>query len=183
MLRLSDSKVNLEFPSGQPLVSSPVFFYPNGQWMRGHILSSRVVFTSRTNMVQNRMTSFNEGKQHKVVCNGVHSDLTKIINICIWVRSRNCGCLVTWFCYQLIAKPGNKTATFSWPDPYIVEPLCRDWKNLSKTKFCLNDVLVWSLSLGYLHEGWETTSHLSNSLWPSEAISYGDIAVSQHWLC
>ena len=35
----------------------------------------------------------------------------------IWVRSRNCGCLVTWFCYQLIAKPGNKTATVSWPDP------------------------------------------------------------------
>ena len=34
-----------------------------------------------------------------------------------WVRSRNCGCLVTWFCYQLIAKPGNKTATVSWPDP------------------------------------------------------------------
>ena len=38
---------------------------------------------------------------------------------CIWVRSRNCGCLVTWFCYQLIAKPGNKTATVSWPDPYV----------------------------------------------------------------
>ena len=36
----------------------------------------------------------------------------------IWVRSRNCGCLVTWFCYQLIAKPGNKTATVSWPYPY-----------------------------------------------------------------
>ena len=36
----------------------------------------------------------------------------------IWVRSRRCGCLVTWFCYQLIAKPGNKTATVSWPDPY-----------------------------------------------------------------
>ena len=31
----------------------------------------------------------------------------------------NCGCLVTWFCYQLIAKPGNKTATVPWPDPYI----------------------------------------------------------------
>ena len=30
-----------------------------------------------------------------------------------WVRSRNCGCLVTWFCYQLIAKPGNKTAAVS----------------------------------------------------------------------
>ena len=35
----------------------------------------------------------------------------------IRVRSRNCGCLVTWFCYQLIAKPGNKTATVSWRDP------------------------------------------------------------------
>ena len=42
----------------------------------------------------------------------------------IWVRSRNCGCLVTWFCYQLIAKPGNKTATVSWPDPYIIGHLC-----------------------------------------------------------
>ena len=40
----------------------------------------------------------------------------------IWVRSRNCGCLVTWFCYQLIAKPGNKTATVLWPDPYYFEP-------------------------------------------------------------
>ena len=39
---------------------------------------------------------------------------------CIWVRSRrNCGCLATWFCYQLIAKPGNKTAAVSWPDPYL----------------------------------------------------------------
>ena len=36
----------------------------------------------------------------------------------IWVRSRNCDSLVTWFCYQLIAKTGNKTATVSWPDPY-----------------------------------------------------------------
>ena len=30
---------------------------------------------------------------------------------------RNCSSLVTWFCYQLIAKPGNKTATVPWPDP------------------------------------------------------------------
>ena len=40
--------------------------------------------------------------------------------IYIWVRSRNCGCLVTCFCYQLIAKPGNKTAAVSWPDPYDI---------------------------------------------------------------
>ena len=42
----------------------------------------------------------------------------------IWVRSRNCGCLVTWFCYQLIAKPGNKTAAVSWPDPYHQSSTC-----------------------------------------------------------
>ena len=37
----------------------------------------------------------------------------------IWVRSRNCGCLVTWFCYQLIAKPGNKTAAALWPGTHF----------------------------------------------------------------
>ena len=36
----------------------------------------------------------------------------------IWVRTPSCGCLATWFCYQLIAKPGNKTATILRPDPY-----------------------------------------------------------------
>ena len=44
----------------------------------------------------------------------------------IWVNSRNCGCLVTWFCYQLIAKPGNKTAAVPWPDPYASEK----WVNI-----------------------------------------------------
>ena len=39
--------------------------------------------------------------------------------IAINLRTWRCGCLVTWFCYQLIAKPGNKTATLSWPHPYV----------------------------------------------------------------
>ena len=34
---------------------------------------------------------------------------------------KNCGCLVTWFCNQLIAKPGNKTATPSLPHPNDVK--------------------------------------------------------------
>ena len=38
----------------------------------------------------------------------------------IWVRSRRCDCLVTWFCYHLIAKTGNKTVAPSWPDPYAL---------------------------------------------------------------
>ena len=45
---------------------------------------------------------------------------SRLICSYIWVRSGNCSCLVTWFCYQLIAKPGNKTATVSWPDPYDI---------------------------------------------------------------
>ena len=32
------------------------------------------------------------------------------------VRSRKRGCLVTWFCYQMITKPGNKTVASSWPE-------------------------------------------------------------------
>ena len=71
----------------------------------------------------------------------------------IWVRSRNCDCLVTWFCYQLIVKPGNKAlwlwfcyqlivkpgkkaATVPWPDPYIFEHVFkRDSFDIHYNKF------------------------------------------------
>ena len=54
------------------------------------------------------------------------------------VRSRNCGCLVTWFCYQLIAKPGNKTAAVSWPDPYVqMIRIPQDWNT---TVWCLRKI-------------------------------------------
>ena len=55
---------------------------------------------------------------HNIVCS---VDMTWYIYIYIymWVRSWRCGCLVTWFCYHLIAEPGNKTAAPSWPDIYI----------------------------------------------------------------
>ena len=36
------------------------------------------------------------------------------------VKPWRCGCLATWFCYQLIAKPGNKTATPLWVDPLLL---------------------------------------------------------------
>ena len=55
----------------------------------------------------------------------------------IWARTRNCGCLVAWICYQLIAKPGNKTAAVSWPDPYFV-----DLKLVIKTIVILIVVIV-----------------------------------------
>ena len=52
---------------------------------------------------------------HCVACGGFTADFNHV-----WVRSWNCGCLVTWFCYQLIAKPGNKTAAVPWLDPYRI---------------------------------------------------------------
>ena len=42
----------------------------------------------------------------------------KIVTFLILVRSRRWACLVTWFCYHLIVKPGNKTDAPSWPAPY-----------------------------------------------------------------
>ena len=42
-----------------------------------------------------------------------------MLDLYIWFKSRRCGCLVTWFCYQMIAKPGYQTAAPSWPDPYV----------------------------------------------------------------
>ena len=62
-----------------------------------------------------------------------------------WVRSRNCGCLVTWFCYQLIAKPGNMTAAVSWPGPlsqcstFNSSPIANAMKNSSG----LWDLKIW----------------------------------------
>ena len=52
-------------------------------------------------------------------CFGISVQLSKNTK---WVRSPRYDCLVTWFCYQLIAKPGNKTAAPSWPDLYSTSP-------------------------------------------------------------
>ena len=79
----------------------------------------------------------------------------------IWVRSRNCGCLVTWFCYQLIAKPGNKTATVPWPDPYYDANTL--WYSITGTSslvlfifncWCIFKTAKWSNSLRLLISIW-----------------------------
>ena len=43
------------------------------------------------------------------------------VQIWKWLRSRRCGCPVTWFCYHLIVKPGNKKAA-PWPKYF-----CSNW--------------------------------------------------------
>ena len=63
-------------------------------------------------------------------------DVHLFIMVYIWVRSRNCGRVATRPCYQLIAKPGNKTATVSWPDPYS------DFKSNNKRLFLINEPIV-----------------------------------------
>ena len=72
----------------------------------------------------------------------------------IWVRSRNCGCLVTWICYQLIAKPGNKTAAVPWPDPYLLQYVfCSQYwyffffsVEWLPGAFCNTDLQLWQAS-------------------------------------
>ena len=63
-------------------------------------------------------------------------DVYLCIMVYIWIRSRNCGFFVTWPCYLLIAKPGNKTATVMWPDPYS------DFKCNNKRWFLTNEPIV-----------------------------------------
>ena len=59
-------------------------------------------------------SNFHEAWGKCVMC-----DISIVCWKCIWVRSQNWGCLVTWFYYQLIAKPGDKTASVPWPDSYM----------------------------------------------------------------
>ena len=45
----------------------------------------------------------------------------------MWVELWWCGFLVTWFCYAVIVKPGNKTATPPWSDQYHIYIASVQW--------------------------------------------------------
>ena len=77
-------------------------------------------------------------------------DCTLYVYIHIWVWSRNCSCLVTWFCYQLIAKPGNKTAAVSWPDPYIYSYIYIYINGLQQDNFARIYVPNWQFYLPWV---------------------------------
>ena len=66
--------------------------------------------------------------------------------VCIWVRSRRSGCLVNWFCYHLIAKPGNKTAAPSWPDPYATMLVSLLLLTKTRLRHRMSDMLGCSMS-------------------------------------
>ena len=90
----------------------------------------------------------------------------------IWVRSRNCGCLVTWFCYQLIAKQGNKTATVPWPDPSLFMTL---WNSLDMLQIITTKIITLSgkillpWNVNSLRLSGTSVNYAINSLRPSDA--------------
>ena len=63
----------------------------------------------------NAHSSFLEMK----TCNWETDVICATLVLYMWVGSRNCGCLVAWFCYQFMAKPGSRTAAVPWTDPYV----------------------------------------------------------------
>ena len=75
------------------------------------------------------------------------------IPIYIWVRSRNCGCLVTWFCYQLIANQVTR-------QPHIHDPT---HQLLRKPAHFLM-TLVWSSLSLYSWFPWWSIHQVSKSL-------------------
>ena len=91
-----------------------------------------------------------------------HQEPCKTSNI--WVRSWNCGCLVTWLCYQLIVKPGKKqqqfrdlthimTAKMYWTTEHII-PLGGqvlayvDWVLISQGNHChTSHISIYDMTL------------------------------------
>ena len=110
------------FPHYWPFVrgihQSPVNSPHKGQWRRASMFS--LICAWINGWVKNREAA--DSRRHRVHYDVIvmwkiwwlitHSN--KILNE-IWVRSRRCSCLVTWFCYQMIAA---MIAAPSWSDPH-----------------------------------------------------------------
>ena len=101
----------------------------------------------------------------------------------IWVRPWRGTCLVTWFCYHLIAKPGDKTTAPSWPDPYanfnlrkcIQDVIYKMASILSPPQLCRHlNCILWCIL-------WETLAVLWNGCNPLN--SHGILLdLCQKWL-
>ena len=91
-------------------------------------------------------------------------------------QATRCGCLVTWFCYQLIAKPGNRTAAPSWPDPHDHlhqqnVPGIQQILLQMDYKICISDWPLTSASIIHNQSEWPPSepithsAHLTHDLW------------------
>ena len=91
-------------------------------------MCSKIIISARQHKKRNQMQHATASQSHWRLSHR-HSSTTPVLMMIssvrgqpffnIWVRSRRCGCLVTWFCYHLIAKPGNKAAAHSWPKRFV----------------------------------------------------------------
>ena len=94
-----------------------------------------------------------------------YTSLGMIRRFHIWVKPRNCGCLVTWFCYQLIAKPGNKTVAVPWPDSYLYHCV------VTETNWLVGKVWhpVWSQSISY-HQLKHCVADILTARWNTKSL-------------
>ena len=62
------------------------------------------------------------------------------MNTCIWVRSQNCGCLVTWFCYQ------DSDSFVTWPIWFYMMTSCsyKMFPTCCNVWVSVTSVLMWS---------------------------------------
>ena len=72
------------------------------------------------------------------------SQIRAFITTIIWIRSRRWTCLVTFFCYHLIAKPGNKVGTPLWLDKYQQASNITAWLFSIKVTYQLSTWHVWA---------------------------------------
>ena len=85
------------------------------------LLSKRSIsrwFQTRCRHRDVTVTTRYTGECRKVFCQTIHAYPTFRL---AYIRDqvKTVGLFCYWFCYHLIAKPGNNTSPQSWPDPYI----------------------------------------------------------------
>ena len=90
-------------------------------------------------------------------CNWETDVMCATLVLYIWVGSRNCGCLVAWFCYQLMARPGSKTVAVPWPDSYVFIVYMTQRLSVCNIYGNTNDALIlvtsyWHIHFSYVHE-------------------------------
>ena len=123
----------------------------------------RYIIMGQTFPAYSQLISHSSPMYTRYMVSAVLSKSYKNMHYCftnfIWVKSRRCGCLVTWFCYHFIAKPGNKTATPSWPDPsmhlsMLIYLTCLEYKteNNHIKLYCYYFVLLSGLEVITLRE-------------------------------
>ena len=100
----------------------------------------------------------------------------------IWVGLRSCGCLVTWFWYQMIAKPGNKTATPPWPPHMQKEP--SSYGILWKQQIIASSTDSYQMS--YIHNGnshtYKMHVEMFSSIPPHFCTTAQQNIVKIHWV-